>query len=224
MKEQLKEIFYELGSEVCGIANIDLFANSPDGFRPTDIYKECKSVIVFAKAIPKGIALVNPKIVYNHFNSVGVVELDRIAYNAANKIEKLYNAIAVPIPADGPYDYWDSENMEGRGIISMKHAAVLAGVGTLGKSTMLINRQYGNMLSIGIVLTNIDLISDSPADNLCIKGCQICINSCPVKAISEHGVNQKLCRNHTYTTNERGFGIVNCNNCRIKCPIAFGKK
>lgn len=223
MKEKIKEIFINLGAEVCGVANADLFVDAPKGFHPRDIYSECKSVIVFAKKIPKGLAHVSPRIIYQHFNGISPVELDRIAYLASNEIEKKYDAIAVPVPADGPYDYWDAENLEGRGMISMKHAAVLAGIGTLGKSTLLINSQYGNMLSVGAILTNLDLPSDAPAESICIKGCRFCVDNCPVNAINEQGVNQKLCRNNAYGTNGRGFDIVKCNKCRTICPMKFGK-
>lgn len=224
MKEEIKEIFINFGAEVCGIANVDLFSDAPKGFRPTDIYPDCKSVIVFAKKIPKGLAYVSSRIIYQHFNSISPVELDIIAYLASNEIEETYHGIAVPIPSDGPYDYWDAQNMEGRGIISMKHAAVLAGIGSLGKSTLLLNSQYGNMLNIGAVLTNLNLPSDTPAENICIEGCSLCIDNCPVNAINEHSVDQKLCRKWTYANNERGFEVVNCNKCRTICPMAFGKK
>lgn len=224
MKDKIKEIFINLGAEVCGVANIDLFIDTPKGFHPTDIYPDCKSVIVFAKKIPRGLAYVSPRIIYQHFNSISPVEVDRIAYLASNEIEKIYKVITVPIPSDGPYDYWDAKNLEGRGIISMKDAAVLAGIGTLGKSTLLLNSQYGNMLSIGAVLTNLNLPSDAPAENICIKGCSLCIDNCPVNAINEYGVNQKLCRKCAYASNDRGFDVVNCNKCRTICPMAFGKK
>jgi epoxyqueuosine reductase QueG len=224
MKDRIKKIFTDLGAEVCGVANIDLFNDAPKGFNPKDIYSDCKSVVVFAKKIPSGSLYVNPRIIYQHFNYLGPVELDRIAYLASNEIEKMSNGIAVPIPSDGPYDYWDSKNLEGRGMISMKHAAVLAGIGTFGKSTLLLNSRYGNLLSIGAVLTDLNLQSDTPAENICIKGCRLCIDNCPVNAISEKGVNQKLCRNHAYGSNDRGFDVVNCNKCRTICPMAFGKK
>lgn len=224
MKDKIKEIFINLGAEVCGIANIDLFIDAPKGFHPTDIYSDCKSVIVFAKKIPKGLSFISPRISYQHFNSISPAELDRIAYLASNEIEKIHNGIAVPIPSDGPYDYWDENNLEGRGIISMKHAAVLAGIGTIGKSTLLLNSQYGNMLNIGAILTNLNLPSDSLADNICIKGCSLCIDNCPVNAINEYGVNQKLCRKYAYGSNDRGFDVVNCNRCRTICPMAFGRK
>jgi len=224
VKNKIKEVFINLGAEVCGVANIDLFSDAPKGFHPIDVYYDCKSVIVFAKKIPNGLAYVSPRIIYQHFNNLSPVEVDRIAYLASIEIEKTYNGIAVPVPSDGPYDYWDAKNLEGRGIISMKHAAVLAGIGTLGKNTLLLNSQYGNMLTIGAVLTNLNLPSDKPADNICIKQCSLCVDNCPVNAIDEHGVNQKLCRNCAYAINERGFDVVNCNKCRIICPMAFGKK
>lgn len=223
MKNEIIEIFIKLGAEVCGIANIDRFVNAPKGFHPTDIYADCKSVIVFAKALPKGIAKVSPRIIYQHFNSISPVELDRIAYLASIEIEKSYNRFAVPIPSDGPYDYWDTDKMEGRGLLSMKHMAVLAGLGSIGKSTLLLNNQYGNMLNIGAVLTNLNLPSDALAESICIKGCSLCIDNCPVHAINEHSVNQKLCRKNTYASNDRGFDVVNCNKCRTICPMAFGK-
>lgn len=223
MKERIRKIFISLGADVCGFADIDRFEEAPKGFHPADIYSECKSVIVFAKALPKGITKVNPRIVYQHFNETGPVLVDRIAYLAALEIERRYDGCVVPIPADSPYEYWDEEKLEGRGIISLKHAAVLAGIGTLGKSTLLINSVYGNMLTIGAVLTNLDLPSDPYAEEMCIKDCRLCLDNCPVGALDGYTTNQRLCRTHAYETNARGFAVTNCNKCRVVCPRAFGK-
>ncbi|MEA4928068.1 MAG: epoxyqueuosine reductase [Candidatus Limiplasma sp.] len=226
MVEAIKTIFLNAGADVCGIANIEAFSHTPEGFHPSDLYADCRSVVVFAKAIPKGALLVNPRIIYQHYNALGPVLLDRIAYLAADQLEKDFpDAVAVPLPADNPYEYWVAETREGRGILSMKHAAVLAGLGTLGtlgKSTLLLNRRYGSRLSIGAVLTNLDLPTDPPAESVCIAGCRLCIDNCPAHAISDQGVNQLLCRAHTYAANSRGFDITNCNACRSKCPRVFG--
>ncbi len=224
VKERIKEIILNLGADICGIANIDRFAEAPKGFHPTDVYAGCKAVVVFAKALPKGISLVSPRIIYKHFNYLAPDILDRIAYDAALEIERESHGFAVPIPADGPYDYWDADKLEGRGTISMKHAAVLAGLGTLGKNTLLINSEYGNMLSIGAVLVDLDLESDPLAEELCIKECRLCLDSCAVKALDGHSANQALCRPHTYAENARGFEVVLCNQCRVVCPRRFGKK
>ena len=65
---------------------------------------------------------------------------------------------AIPIPSDEPYEYWDSENKHGRGILSLKHSAQACGIGCIGKNTLLINEKYGNRLYLGAVITNVELI------------------------------------------------------------------
>ena len=221
MEERIKEIFRGFGADICGIANIERFVNAPSGFHPKDIYEDCKSVIVFAKSIPKGLAYVNPRIIYNAVKETNVVVLDHISYLACLEIEKL-GGIAVPVPSDSPYEYWDSDNLEGRGLLSMRHAAQLAGIGSLGKNTLLVNEKYGNMVHIGAALTNLDLKSDPLSEELCIESCKLCLDNCPQKALDGLTVNQKLCREFAYENNKRGFSVCNCNKCRIVCPRAFG--
>ena len=223
LKQKIKEILRELGADVCGIAHVERFENAPAGFHPADIYKDCKSVVVFARNMPKGLAYVSPRIAYAKATDISLAELDKISYLASVEIEKL-GAVAVPLPSDSPYDYWDEENMEGRGLLSMRHAAVLAGIGSMGKNNLIINQKYGNMINIGAVLTNLDLESDPFAEELCIAGCRLCLDNCPQKALNGVTVNQKRCREFTYSSNKKGFGVCNCNQCRIICPRAFGKK
>lgn len=223
MEEKIKEIIAKLGGDICGIANIERFIDAPAGFHPTDIYKDCKSVIVFAKCMPKGLAYVNPRIAYIKATETSLNEADRIGFLVSLEIEKL-GGIAVPLPSDSPYDYWDSGRMEGRGLLSMRHAAMLAGVGSMGKNTLIINEKYGNMISLGAVLTNLDLKSDPLSKEMCIEGCHLCIDNCPQKALNGLTVNQKLCREFTYSNNKKGFSVCNCNKCRVVCPRAFGKK
>ena len=220
-EEQIKEIILNKGADLCGIANIDRFSNTPVGFHPLDIYKECKSVIIFAKRLPKGLVFVNPRIVYKHANELNMCEVDRITYEASIAIEQL-NCIAIPLPCDGPCDYWEKENLTAKGVLSMRHAAVLAGLGSIGKNTLFINKHYGNFLTLGAILTNLNLKSDPLSEELCIEHCRLCLDNCPVKALDGKTANQKLCRPHTYMANDRGITVTNCNTCRTICPRKFG--
>ena len=219
-EEQIKRIIFNQGADLCGIAIIDRFTDTPIGFHPMDIYKECKSVIVFAKRLPKGLAFVNPRIVYKHANNLSKNEVDKITYEVSILIEQL-GCIAVPLPCDGPLEYWDKDNLCAKGLLSMRHAAVLAGLGSLGKNTLFISKLYGNFVTIGAILTNLDLKSDPLSEELCIENCRLCIDNCPVNALDGITVNQKLCRPYTYTTNDRGFDVVNCSKCRTVCPRKF---
>lgn len=224
MENQIKKLVLSFGADVCGIANVDRFSEAPSGFHPRDIFFDCKSVIVLGIALPKGLTKVEPRLIYGHFNYSTCPEVDWVAMKTAKEIEKLWGRFAVPLPSDSPYEYWEEEKMEGRGLISMKHAAVLAGLGTLGKNTVLLNEKYGNLLTLGAVLTELDLKSDPLAASICIKNCNRCIKNCPSQALDGQSVNQKKCRLYTYGTNARGFNTVDCNQCRVVCPMRFGKE
>ena len=126
------------------------------------------------------------------------------------------------MPCDNPYEYWDEEKLQGKGLISMKHTAVLCGIGALGKNTLLLNPQHGNELTIGVILTDLDLQSDDLCENICIKGCHKCIESCIVGAIQEESVVQNLCRNNAYGKTKRVFDTVECNVCRIIFHMRYG--
>ncbi len=224
MREEIRRQAYALNADACGFAEVGRFADSPEGFSPLDIYADCKTVIVVGMAIPKGLTKINPRLVYSHYNDLSSHLMDEMLFRLAWALERQYSGcLAVPVPCDSPYEYWDKEKWEGRGLMSMKHAAVRAGLGSLGKSTLLINREFGNMLNIGVVLINEALPSDSLAEPLCIEGCTRCVDSCPTGAIQNGSVVQKLCREYSYgQKTARGYDTTMCNRCRTVCPLAFG--
>ncbi len=224
MKEAIRGFILGLGADVCGFAEAQQFGGAPDGFKPTDILNGCKTVIVFGVALPLGLLNVPPRLIYGHFNYDVCPRVDAIALQGAREVENLSGCCAVPMPSDGPYEFWDPAEMEGRGLISMKHAAVLAGLGALGKSTLLINERYGNRLTLGAILTDCPFPADPPTENLCPPNCQLCMKSCPAQAIEGGHVRQKLCRMHAYGKNVRGFDTVDCNVCRAVCPMRVGKR
>ncbi len=222
MKEEIRNAILGFGADLCGFAAAERFTEAPKGFQPQDIFPGCQTVIVIAMALPKGLLAVDSRIIYGYFNEMSCPIVDNISFKAAQFLEKNYSQIAVPLPCDAPYDYWNSEKMEGRGLISMKHAAVQAGFGALGKNSLLLNSRYGNLLTVGAILTDMKIESDPRAASICIEGCDLCIRNCPVQALDGVGANQKFCRTRAYGKTERGFGTVDCNKCRTICPRRFG--
>ncbi|WP_238483646.1 epoxyqueuosine reductase [Anaerosporobacter faecicola] len=223
IEQQIKELVLSLGADVCGISNIDRFQETPVGFSPVDLWKSCKSVISFGVALPRGIMEVNPRLIYGHFNSISCVQVDQIAFQTAKELEERFGSKAVPLPCDAPNEYWDAPNLTARGLLSMKHTAILCGLGQFGKSTLLLNPKYGNQLTIGAVLTDLDLTSDDFSKNICLEKCTRCVDACPVHAIQDGSVKQKQCRINTYGKTARGFDTVDCNQCRMVCPMKFGE-
>lgn len=224
MKQKIKDFVLSIGADVVGVAGIERFEQAPKGFHPRDLFPGCNSVVAFGVALPKGLTKTEPTMIYGHFNYALCPPVDWIALRAAKEIERLSGGYAVPLPSDGPYEYWDADKLEGRGLLSMKHTAVMAGLGTMGKSTLLLNEKYGNMLVLGAVLTDAELASDPLAESICIEGCSLCIANCPSGALDGQRAKQANCRPNTYGTNARGYDIVKCNKCRAICPMRFGKK
>ena len=109
-------------------------------------------------------------------------------------------------------------------MLSMRHAAELAGLGRYGEDhTLILNSVYGNRFTIGAVLTDLVLESDPIADPVCLAGCTLCLANCPSGALDGSRVNQKRCRTYTYSVNDKGYDITNCNTCRVICPVGQGK-
>lgn len=218
----VKEVAAGLGADLCGMASVASFTEAPVGFHPTDIYAECQSVIVLACQFPLSSLQGNSMIPYTQVRNSMVVKMDLLAFEMSAKLEQA-GLIAMPVPSTDPYEYWDAEKTHGRGILSLKHAAVLAGLGAIGKNTLLVNSKYGNMIWLSAVLVDALLEPDPFATyNLCPEKCQICLDSCPVQALDGITINQSLCRGHSNANSTGGGWYLTCNLCRRRCPNFSG--
>lgn len=223
-EEQIKEQTRELGAYLCGIASVERFCNAPAGFHPADILKSCESVIVIAARYPISPLSSTSLAVYTFTNSRVINTIDSITFQLCDELERL-GACAVAIPASEPYEYWDEQKSHGRGILSLKHSAVLAGLGQMGKNTLLINDQLGSMLNLGAVLVDAKLTPDPPASyESCIPDCRLCLDSCPAHALDGITIEQRKCRTISAKCSVGGGFVYGCNLCRKICPHHQGLK
>jgi len=207
---------------LCGLAPIERFADAPKGFNPKDIYSKTESILVFAKRLPITILFAESCIPYTQANSLVTAEVDRIALSLSLRLEN--KGIAnVLIPSDDPYESWNEKKKHGQAILSLRHAAVFAGLGKLGKNNLLINDMFGNMLQFGAILIAQSFECDEIAEYaVCPESCSICLQSCPVNALDGTSVNQKACRPLSNFKNAKGYVLKKCWACRKVCPNAAG--
>ena len=112
-------------------------------------------------------------------------------------------------------------------MLERDHAAS-AGIGWHGKSTMLLNRQFGTWFFLAEILTTLELAPDPPQKNYCGR-CTRCIDACPTGAITApHQVDARRCI--SYLTIELkgsipvglrsmiGDRIYGCDDCLDACP------
>jgi epoxyqueuosine reductase len=210
-----------LGVDLIGFASVDRFSAAPENHKPTDIMAEAQSVIVLAQKCLTGPMKNNHWTSYTTVHEGNIVRLDTAAYYLSSYLEERYGAKTVPIPSMTPYFHWDEENQYAAGDLSHKHAAVAAGLGSIGKNTLLITPQYGNKVNLVSIIADICIEPDPIVeDNLCVEGCRLCVDSCPTKAL--HGdstINQSACRIHCWAKLPRGFSVLQCWECRAVCPI-----
>lgn len=216
--KKVKDKTAEFGADICCIAPVDRFDKAPRGFHPNDIDPRCRSIVVFASRFPISTVHLKSPAPYTFERHKMVEKMDAVSFRLSCFFER-EGLAAVPIPSAEPYDFWDNERRHGRGILSLKHAGELAGLGCMGKNTLLINKTYGNMVWLGAVLVSIELEADPPIRNsYCPDACRICIEACPQKALDGKTIDQKACRERSIVSTEGGGWVLSCNICRKICP------
>lgn len=219
--EAIKRLALEAGADLCGIAPVERFNGAPEGFRPADVFPAAKSVVVVTKRFPEAALRSRNPITYTVTSDLVKAEVSHVIYDLSLKLQDL-GVTAVPVLGE-PYMYWNAEKKEGRGILSMRHAAYMAGLGVLGRNTLLINERFGNRLTFGGLLLDVQLEGDPIATyEVCSDDCNLCIKSCPANALDGKTVVQRLCRERSQTTTPKGYEIYTCKTCRVVCPNGAG--
>ena len=102
--------------------------------------------------------------------------------------------------------------------------AVRAGLGWIGKSSLLITPRFGPYTFISIILINIELAYDAPMEARC-GDCIHCIEACPTGALcAPYTLDARRCISyHTIEskspcTINPGSNIFGCNHCIRACP------
>jgi epoxyqueuosine reductase len=105
-------------------------------------------------------------------------------------------------------------------------AAVRAGVGWIGKSTMLLAPGHGPWMLLGTVVTDLELEPTGPMNRGC-GTCVACIPACPTDAITPEGIDARRCLSAWLQTAgslphwirpKLGRRIYGCDDCLTSCP------
>ena len=217
----VKKLLYSLGADLCGIASPDRFGSAPNGYQPTDVFPCCQSVISFAVRFPAGALLCKTNTVYTHIRNTITPKMDAIALNACIELEKAGH-LAVPIPTND--SQWDENTGRFRSIISQKHAAQAAGLGTIGRHSLLITPEFGSMVWLGTILIDAALEPDPLKASIC-DNCNLCVKICPINALEHVEMNQQACWNHAFGDNPGTQSWeISCHKCRDVCPYNLGSE
>jgi epoxyqueuosine reductase QueG len=196
LKKGLEEQALDLGADLFGVVEVSRFDDAPSGHRPTDILPGARSVIVLGMKYLDGMVELLPlgkesggvakspreKMFVGH-NAFLSAQLDRVGYALARTLErkgfKTYHQLASQGGTDDRYLI---------GMLSLKHVAAEAGLGTLGYHSLLVTPQYGPRVRLTAIVTDAEISSTDSrlAVNLC-EECvkKPCVTYCPAGAIKE---------------------------------------
>ena len=130
--------------------------------------------------------------------------------------------------------YTEIGEVSGRAFVDsapvLEHAwAKKAGLGWIGKNSLLLNRKIGSFLFLGELLIDMELEYENPIYQDFCGGCSKCIRSCPTGAITEpYVVNGSKCISY-FTIELKGEipevvkgqfenRVFGCDICQDVCP------
>ncbi|KKM10435.1 4Fe-4S ferredoxin [Clostridiales bacterium PH28_bin88] len=122
------------------------------------------------------------------------------SYKTARFLEKEFHGKAMTVPVSYPMTM-DYTTMGSVGEVSLRHAAVAAGLGNFGRHNLVIHPRFGTRVIFTAVLTDLELPPDPPVTEPLCTHCNACVENCPVGALDEEGktkVNQCLKNSQPY--------------------------
>lgn len=242
LKQQLIEYAKRIGISKIGFTSAEPFYELKDilsrhrelgyesGFEEKDIDKrvdpkltmeDAKSIIAIAIAYPS--KMETSKALEGEYKGFVARSAWGIDYHIIlrSKLEQLGIFLQQLIPS-AKYLF-----MTDTGVLSDHAVAERAGIGWIGKNSLLLTPEYGSYVYLGELITNIEFPIDQPMENQC-GDCTKCIDACPSNAIVQpKQVNAKKCL--SYVTQEKGMlsekameqlgnRLYGCDTCQLVCP------
>ena len=213
--EEIRKIAADERVPVLGIGPASKMAAELPGHRPEDYLPGARSLICFGIPVPRQVYRTptgGPETIWRSQN-LYYRRLDTLSIRLAALLEES-GAQAIPVYGCMPLGL--NEKGEVVGYLNQLRMGEATGIGIIGRNGLLLHSRYGARLMLGGVVTSAALPemrypdADQPG---CPPGCRLCVDACPVKAISleEKRVDIMRCLGYTARTplmSKLKFGIL----------------
>ena len=189
--DDIKRKARELGADLVGIAD----GVHVDASHITEL--DAGRVIVLAKRLNEGVARITRwSDRHKYYNDeLALTHLEETSLELVYWLEDCgYPALIVPPTHMDPTKY-ESPKAHIAPMLSLAHAAVEAGLGTLGLNLQLLTPEYGPRVLLTAVLSSVDVECDRPMSEALCRGpsCGRCLKACPADAVGEWARDWPAC-------------------------------
>ncbi len=200
MREAIRRFALDLGVDDVGFGSAGAY-RSPRSPDLETILPGARTLVVLAYRELSSCESPNPRIAMA--GRMDVMEFARsCTYRVARHLEGAYGARAVTVPPSYPLEM-SAETKGAVGDVSLRHAAVAAGLGVLGRHNLVIHPRLGTRVVFTAVVTDLEIPPDPPClEDLCTR-CNACVESCPGDALAEEGYTDLM----SCIRNSQPYGI-----------------
>ena len=209
--KELKE-FFESRFDVCGIIHTKRYLEEAKKMGKDVPHVDYQTMVVLGLAYPMRF--------FKHTNT----HLIPSFYTFGSDYHQVLKKRIEDVMKDLPYPYE-------LGVDNHPHnerlAATLAGIGFFGKNQLIINKDLGTYMFLGLVFIDLTLENEfilEVADDC--GTCRKCIDACPPGALFEGGFDVKKCMSHYNQTKkvlsddeiDLNYSLFGCDICQMVCP------
>jgi len=201
--DEIKDKAKALGADIVGIADGAAMNENPpdpdDPRRPSDITDhDADRVIVIAKRLNSGTTrLTRWDERHKYYNDeLTLTRLEETALELVLWLEEQgYPALIVPPTHVDPWRYRGNPDEHMKPLLSLDHAAVEAGLGTLGLNLQLLTPEYGPRVMLSAVLCSVPVEPDRKQEEALCLGpeCGRCLSTCPGDVVGHWDRDWKAC-------------------------------
>lgn len=184
MKESIRNLALGWGVDDVGFASIYDY-RSPNSPSIESLFPGARTMIVMAFRELAACESPSPQMAMSA--RLDLMEFSRsTCYRLARFVEGKLGSPTMTVPVAYPMDFTTPGKI-GVGEVSLRHAAVAAGLGTFGRHNLVVHPRFGTRVIFTAVLTELDLAPDHPVKNESCTGCGLCVSSCPAAALDDVG-------------------------------------
>ena len=183
MQKSLTEFILGLGVDDVGFAWASEY-NNPKSYPAEHFLTGAKSIVVLAFKVLDACESPSTSAALNGYMDLGAFARTA-SYRVARFLETRLGAKVATLPLSYPMEI--RHDRLAVADFSQRHAAVAAGLGTLGRHNLVVHPRFGTRVNFVSLITDQEFRpTEKCREEQCLQ-CNLCVDNCPGKALDEEG-------------------------------------